>query len=811
MSATLSNVQLGTAVATLDGLVSLDANTIYVNGQPVTGLYLNSNTNTSNVNTQIKLTSSGQFDIQDANALSIFNIGSASRVITGSRFQQSGAPVTGNDLTNKTYVDSLALNAIQKIGTTTGLNGNAVLSTTSGATFSFSDGSGNNLVVYSQNSTSNYTAKGIWSVYTSNSPTVALIQCQESTRITSFYNPQTSWSATDALDIPNKAYVDSAISASTSGFWQKTGSIGLSGLYQLLASSSILFQNSSGTSLLTLSGSGVGINNGLLTGTTNLYTLYNTYGGSNQLLQIDSNGNLQNCPNLSYTYGGASSTILTTIPTAIGGQQQTLQWIRNTSSPQGWYLSSSYISKFPQTNIPITIPLLYSSSLTTTDTTTYNAITMNCNDTTAGTSMRMFFSHGTAGLLNSIIQSAVLSSSKTELRYYTQNSSLLWDWSMSYNGTQAVLETPQSYFYIGNNGNNISTASNGLSISTTAIRPNAPISYPTSTGNISLSAPQIGNSPQAGDRIVLWPGDSSGYAYALGMNGGTMWYNVPSGAIHQFYVGGVSTFYINGSGTTITSTGTGVELLTFYQSATASTSNFINIKFQHGSANNVNSYIQSSLLGTAVTSTLRFYTTTVNVGKEAFQMSVTGTLGILKSAQTYFQINDSATNAIYTNSNGINIDSANGGVFLSNTGIQTTFPQNVVIGTSTSSLQFGQMSTSQFTNTSVAWSGGYTAGNFTKTSASSYVTVTGGVTCYTFNVGSLSVTIRLYNNSSGVYYYYTQNQFFNIVSSHVFIPTNNTLTGLPSGVYTVYIYGGGSGITSDTNDYVNMTFRVSPS
>jgi hypothetical protein len=77
----------------------------------------------------------------------------------------------------------------------------------------------------------------------------------------------------------------------------------------------------------------------------------------------------------------------------------------------------------------------------------------------------MVFSHGTAGLLNSVIQSAVLSSSKTELRYYTQNSSLLWDWSMSYNGTQALLSTPQPYFFINDaTGNALSTNSTGFTM-----------------------------------------------------------------------------------------------------------------------------------------------------------------------------------------------------------------------------------------------------------------------------------------------------------------------------------------------------------
>ena len=665
---------------TIDGLTYL-----YSNGNTITGNYLNSNTNTSNVNTQIKLQYAGQFDIQDDTGLSAFNINDISRVTTLARGQQSGAPVVGNDLTNKSYVDTKVGNPINKTGTTTGLNGNAVLSTVSGSTFSFSDGSGNNLVVYGQNSTSCYTAGGIWTVYTSNSPTLALIQCVESTRITSFYNPQSSWAPSDFLDLTNKGYVDSAITTVTSGYWQKTGSIGLSGLYQLLASSSILFQNSSGTSLLTLSGSGCGINNPVITGVTNLFTLYNTYGGSNQLLQIDSAGNLQNCPNLSYTYAGVSSTILTTIPTAIGGQQQTLQWIRNTSSPQGWYLATAYISKFPQTDIPITIPLLYCSTLTTTD------------------------------------------------------------WATSYNGTQAVLQTPRNYLKINDTtGNTFSSGTTGFSLNTIINGTKASFINSQNTG-IPATGVYGGN----GDRLILYPGGiglpTSIFPYSLGIDSYTLWLSAS----------GNSDF---------------------------SSANLFNIDFWTGA------YRRWRMSGTS---------------------SANSTL---KSTTTYMTLEDTAGNQIYTNNQGIYINTSTTGIYLPNTPQQSLAPQHVLIGFSNQSLQFGQMSTAQYTNNSVAWTNGYTlSGTFTKNSATSLVTLTGGVSMYCSNIANQSVNVRLYPGTGTTYYTFTQTQFFNIVSSHTFIPTNNTFTNLPVGTYSVYIYATGTGFTSDTNDYYNMTFRVSPS
>jgi hypothetical protein len=471
---------------TIDGL-----STIFSNGNVITGNYLNSNANTTNVNTQIQLQPGGQFDIDNSAGLSLFNINEINSITTIARAQMSGAPVAGSDLCNKSYVDTQVGNPIQKTGTTTELNGNAVLSTVPGSSFSFSDGSGNNLVVYGQNNTSCYTAGGIWTVYTSNIPTLALIQCQESTGITSFYNPQSSWAPSNFLDLTNKGYVDATITTVTSGYWQKTGSIGLSGLYQLSPSSTMFFQNSSGTNLLTLSGSGVSVNNPVITGTTNLFTLYNTYGGSNQLLQIDNTGNLQNCPNLEYIYGSATSTLKQSVATGLSTQRQTLQWVRNPNAPQGWRLNCDFEQKFPQSDIPITIPNLYSLALTTRQSTTYNAITMNCDDTAVGTSMRMLFSHGTTGAINSIIQSIILAgTNRSQLNFYTQNSSLLLLWSMNYDGTYAILNTPQPYFYIGDQtGNFIATNSNGFAISSPNFTVNTSgvtITYPTGRDFLTL-------------------------------------------------------------------------------------------------------------------------------------------------------------------------------------------------------------------------------------------------------------------------------------------------------------------------------------
>ena len=51
----------------------------------------------------------------------------------------------------------------------------------------------------------------------------------------------------------------------------------------------------------------------------------------------------------------------------------------------------------------------------------------------------------------------------------------------------------------------------------------------------SYSAPGNGTTGSAGTRLVLWPGDADNTPYALGIDGGTLWYGSPS--THRWYVG----------------------------------------------------------------------------------------------------------------------------------------------------------------------------------------------------------------------------------------------------------------------------------
>ena len=74
------------------------------------------------------------------------------------------------------------------------------------------------------------------------------------------------------------------------------------------------------------------------------------------------------------------------------------------------------------------------------------------------------------------------------------------------------------------------------------------------TSNVNTVAPSQGTNGGAGDRFVLWPGSSSTYPYALGINSNTLWYNVPGQASHTFCVNGSVIGCVNSTGVGILNT-----------------------------------------------------------------------------------------------------------------------------------------------------------------------------------------------------------------------------------------------------------------
>ena len=68
-------------------------------------------------------------------------------------------------------------------------------------------------------------------------------------------------------------------------------------------------------------------------------------------------------------------------------------------------------------------------------------------------------------------------------------------------------------------------------------------------GNNGLGTP-TSNWGNAGTRIVFWD-DSTDVSYSMGMNGATLWYAVPGGTNHIFYVGTTPKTTINSNGLSV--------------------------------------------------------------------------------------------------------------------------------------------------------------------------------------------------------------------------------------------------------------------
>ena len=79
----------------------------------------------------------------------------------------------------------------------------------------------------------------------------------------------------------------------------------------------------------------------------------------------------------------------------------------------------------------------------------------------------------------------------------------------------------------------------------------------TMTGTLNLHKVGVAGAPSAtttggdGDRIVLYQGGTGVYPYSLGISGGTLWYSVPTGASHKFYVNGAEQLSITSTNVNI--------------------------------------------------------------------------------------------------------------------------------------------------------------------------------------------------------------------------------------------------------------------
>jgi hypothetical protein len=57
---------------------------------------------------------------------------------------------------------------------------------------------------------------------------------------------------------------------------------------------------------------------------------------------------------------------------------------------------------------------------------------------------------------------------------------------------------------------------------------------------VQVAPPSFGTSGGIGDRIIFWYGGASSLPFSLGIDNSALWYSVPGGCFHEFYVEGVS-------------------------------------------------------------------------------------------------------------------------------------------------------------------------------------------------------------------------------------------------------------------------------
>jgi hypothetical protein len=108
-----------------------------------------------------------------------------------------------------------------------------------------------------------------------------------------------------------------------------------------------------------------------------------------------------------------------------------------------------------------------------------------------------------------------------------------------------------------------------------------------------------------------------------------------------------------------------------------------------------------------------------------------------------------------------------------------------------------------YNNNSVAWGGGLNfVYAFYQYNSTSSVVLTGRYSGYWTGSYTASFTVRVYNQNSGGYYYYTFNTFTNNAYNHVTIPLNCYIGNVGTGWNDIYIYS--SGYSTDGNDQINL-------
>ena len=194
---------------------------------------------------------------------------------------------------------------------------------------------------------------------------------------------------------------------------------------------------------------------------------------------------------------------------------------------------------------------IYNSNLTTTSnlvvTTTASANTF----IESGTALTSKYLQLSGGTINGLLY---ITSSTTWQSSFEIDGSATNKYQFNVGGTtNTAIGTNALGIYDGNsavNGYVMVFKSGNIGIGTT--NPNAKLDV---FGNINISNSLIAlpsystNYGGNGDRIILYPGisSSSTYPYSIGINNGSLWNSIPTGANFNWYINGVNIFNLNGT------------------------------------------------------------------------------------------------------------------------------------------------------------------------------------------------------------------------------------------------------------------------
>lgn len=148
-----------------------------------------------------------------------------------------------------------------------------------------------------------------------------------------------------------------------------------------------------------------------------------------------------------------------------------------------------------------------------------------------------------------------------------------------------------------------------------------------------------------------------------------------------------------------------------------------------------------------------------------------------------------------------------------NQNVYNSTNRRLLLRNTNGSLEVGDCGTYRYQNSSVAWTGGlYVSNAFYKTHYRASVVINFNASWWASSTGNKALYV--YFNKTGNYnrYTYSMSKFFNITGNHETISFNFVLSDSEiydgGSWYDLYVFAGGSGITSDTNDYVGWSIIV---